>query len=139
MAFFLGCMLVFQSTKTHKVLEKLVHLKMGGCTPWKGPWKFDLPNSETYPFPGFSTIRLTWGVVACYPPHLRRRFITLPETNSKRACQEAAPQKETIVFQPSIFRCEMLVSGRVSIPKIFACNIRLPANQRTASSSRDLG
>ncbi len=41
---------------------------------------------------------------------------TLPETNSKSACQEAGPQKETpLHFQPFIFRCYVkhLVSGRV--------------------------
>ena len=29
------------------------------------------------------------------------------------------PQKETIVFQPSIFRCELLVAGRVSFMWVF--------------------
>ena len=41
---------------------------------------------------------------------------TLPET--KRFAAEnrpKLPQKETIVFQPSIFRCKLLVSGRVSL------------------------
>ena len=32
-----------------------------------------------------------------------------------RTCQVAPSQKETIVFQPAIFRCELLVSGRVYI------------------------
>ena len=40
-------------------------------------------------------------------------MITLPETNV--AAENRPSQKETIVFQPSIFRCEclLLVSGRV--------------------------
>ena len=37
---------------------------------------------------------------------------TLPETNIF-APENRPSQKETIVFQPSIFRCELLVSGRV--------------------------
>ncbi len=37
---------------------------------------------------------------------------TLPETNI--APENRQSQKETIVFQPSIFRCELLVSGRVN-------------------------
>ena len=36
---------------------------------------------------------------------------TLPETNV--APENSPSQKETIVFQPSIFRGELLVSGRV--------------------------
>ena len=36
--------------------------------------------------------------------------ITLPETNSKFAPENRSSQKERIVFQPSIFRCELLVS-----------------------------
>ena len=39
---------------------------------------------------------------------------TLPETNSKFAPENRPSKKETILFQPSIFRCYvMLVSGRV--------------------------
>ena len=38
--------------------------------------------------------------------------LTLPETNSSHL-PGSSSQKETIVFQPSMFRCELLVSGRV--------------------------
>jgi len=40
---------------------------------------------------------------------------TLPETNSShlKIPENRASQKETSVFQPSIFRGELLVSGRV--------------------------
>ena len=41
---------------------------------------------------------------------------TLPETNSKSTWKWAGPQKETIVFQPSIFRCENAVSFRECNP-----------------------
>ena len=41
-------------------------------------------------------------------------IFTLPKTNSKRPWKEAGHQKETIVFQPSMSRCELLVSGRVN-------------------------
>ncbi len=37
---------------------------------------------------------------------------TLPKTN-QNASENRPSEKETIVFQPSIFRCELLVSGRV--------------------------
>ena len=37
---------------------------------------------------------------------------TLPETNSL-PLKIGPSQKERIIFQPSIFRCDMLVSGRV--------------------------
>ena len=42
-------------------------------------------------------------------------IFTLPETNSKFAPENSPklPQKERIVFQPSIFRVELLVSGSV--------------------------
>ena len=43
---------------------------------------------------------------------LVERKDTLPETNSKSACQVASSQKERIVFQPP-FSGAMLVSGRV--------------------------
>ena len=39
------------------------------------------------------------------------KYYTLPETN--RAPEDRPSQKETIVFQPSIFRWELLVAGRV--------------------------
>ena len=40
---------------------------------------------------------------------------TLPETNSEFTPEkDGGPQKESIVFQPSIFRGELLVSGRGS-------------------------
>ena len=44
---------------------------------------------------------------------------TLPKTNNKRPWKQAGPQKEMIVFQASISRCELLVSGSVShkLPK----------------------
>ena len=42
---------------------------------------------------------------------LKPKQNTLPETNI--ASENRTSQKETIVFQPSIFRCELLVSGRV--------------------------
>lgn len=38
---------------------------------------------------------------------------TLPETNNIAPARKRGPQKETIIFQPSIFRRELLVSGRV--------------------------
>ena len=38
---------------------------------------------------------------------------TLPETNSKSPRKWAETQKEKIVFQPLICRCDLLVSGRV--------------------------
>ena len=38
---------------------------------------------------------------------------TLPRTNV--APENRPSQKETIVFQPSIFRCKLLVSGRVVV------------------------
>ena len=42
---------------------------------------------------------------------------TLPATNSKQVCPwkkwaQIAPKGKNFVFQPSIFRCELLVSGR---------------------------
>ena len=46
-------------------------------------------------------------------------FNTLPETNSSHLKIGRAP-KETIVFQPSISRCELLVSGRVHPRKLTA-------------------
>ena len=36
---------------------------------------------------------------------LAKWFRFLPETIAVRTCQEAGPQKKTIIFQPSIFRC----------------------------------
>ena len=39
--------------------------------------------------------------------------LTLPETNI--APENRPSQKEGLVFQPSIFRCELLVSGRVGM------------------------
>ena len=39
------------------------------------------------------------------------RLYTLPETN-KFAPEKRPSQKETIVFQPSIFRCQLAVSFR---------------------------
>ena len=38
---------------------------------------------------------------------------TLAETNSSRKCEEGTPWKERIGFQPSIFRGDCLISGRV--------------------------
>ena len=43
-----------------------------------------------------------------------KNLITLPKTNSSHL-KIGRAQKETIVFQPSIFRCKLLVSGRVFI------------------------
>ena len=43
--------------------------------------------------------------------------ITLPETNSKFAPENKPSLKETIVFQPSIFRGELLVSRSVMITR----------------------
>ena len=40
---------------------------------------------------------------------------TLPETNGEFTPENRPSQKEMIVFQPSIFRCELLVSGSVFI------------------------
>ncbi len=40
---------------------------------------------------------------------------TLPETNSSPLKIGLLPQKERLVFRPSIFRCELLVSGSVSL------------------------
>ena len=49
------------------------------------------------------------------------RSLTLPETNI--APENRPSQKETIVFQPSISRCKLLVSGRVppsaTLPGVF--------------------
>ena len=43
---------------------------------------------------------------------LLRNFLhTLPETNSSRL--KISDPKRKLVFQPCIFRCELLVSGRV--------------------------
>ena len=40
-------------------------------------------------------------------------FCRLPETNDKFAPENRVSQKERLVFQPSIFRGELLVLGRV--------------------------
>ena len=53
------------------------------------------------------------GFLNCF--FLSRRSLTLPETNI--APENMASQKERIVFQPSIFRGELLVSGRVKLNK----------------------
>ena len=39
--------------------------------------------------------------------------VTLPETNSQRSWKWAETQKKINLNQLSIFRCELLVSGRV--------------------------
>ena len=52
---------------------------------------------------------------------------TLPETNSKFAPENRPSQKERkLVFQPSIFRCELLVSGRLQFPFLEALWLKLP-------------
>ena len=38
--------------------------------------------------------------------------------------KQARPQKETIVFQASIFRCELLVSGRVDLGMFMQCKFK---------------
>ena len=59
------------------------------------------------------------GILGCTPriPNHRapnqQLTITLPETNSSPL--KIGLPKRKIVFQPSIFRCELLVSGRVTI------------------------
>ena len=45
--------------------------------------------------------------------HTNKFQATLPEINSKSPWKWAETQKETIVFPPSIFRGELLVSGSV--------------------------
>ena len=52
-------------------------------------------------------------IVGVYRPDGEDNEDTLPETNI--APENRPSQKETIVFQPSIFRCELLVSGRVDL------------------------
>ena len=54
----------------------------------------------------------------CFPNRFIRHpgfviLVSQTETNSSHRPGCAGPQKETIVFQRSIFRCYMLVSGRV--------------------------
>ena len=44
---------------------------------------------------------------------IRPHVVTLPGT--ARTCQEAIWKGHDIVFHPSIFRCDLLVSGRVSV------------------------
>ena len=44
----------------------------------------------------------------------RLNLFTIPKINSSHRKIGLLPQNETIVFQPSIFRWELLVSGRVS-------------------------
>ena len=41
--------------------------------------------------------------------------ITLPKTNSKFAPENRPKPKRKLIFQPSIFRGKLLVSGRVSL------------------------
>ena len=48
--------------------------------------------------------------------------LTLPETNSEwKPLKIGRAPKGDFIFQPSIFRCELLVSGRVKIYKISSC------------------
>ena len=63
-------------------------------------------------FIGFHTSQL----FARFQPSTWQVFfleLTLPETNSKFAPENRLSQKERIVFQPSIFRCELLILGMV--------------------------
>ena len=57
-----------------------------------------------------SQLEVTWSSMF-WGGHFQQDGYSLPETN--RAPEIRQSQKETIVFQLSIFRCEMLVSGRV--------------------------
>ena len=52
---------------------------------------------------------------------------TLPETD-KTHLKRCHPQKETIVFQPSIFRCELFVSGMIIKNHIRPCQPSLPSH-----------
>ena len=59
------------------------------------------------------------GLLGVYPYLvLYTLWSTLPETNIAHTNRPS--QKETIIFQPSIFRCELLVSERVLYPKVFS-------------------
>ncbi len=56
-------------------------------------------------------------------------FYTLPETNSKFAPEnKPGPKKERILFQPSIFRLDLLVSGKTYISETSMSTLK--QNQR---------
>ena len=74
-----------------------------------------------------------------------KKWNTLPETNSKFAPENRpGPQEERIVFQASVFRCDLLVSGRVNIIhflsisyKLISCLIRSSCDRDVFNASRE--
>ena len=71
--------------------------------------------------------------------------LTLPEPNSSSLkIGHPTPRKETIVFQPSIFRCEPFVSGRVNTHTfeddfLFLCDLVSPKTNSQFAPEKMLG
>ena len=91
-------------TTTHKVFGRLGH--------WFS-WQNDRHGIKRIPFSPLPMSPLQKNSLANerHPSKIFR--FTLPETNSKAPENRPGPKRKR-VFQPSIFRCEMLVSGMVT-------------------------
>ena len=75
---------------------------------WKNPFLYrDAKPGFFFPLTPKNLGQLTWNLKLI---QLKSK-ITLPETNM---APENRPSKRKVVFQPSIFRCKLSLSGRVS-------------------------